>query len=83
MRIFDPQVLKKNLAGLGLDAHEQSIWEHMVSRSHGMVIVTGPTGSGKSTTLYSALRQLARPELNDHNTNLNAQNHRGPFQFTI
>ena len=64
LRIFDPQVLVKNLAGLGLDTHEQALWETMVGRNHGMVIVTGPTGSGKTTTLYSALRRLARPELN-------------------
>jgi len=64
MRIFDPQVLMKDLPGLGLDTHDQALWEHMVDRSHGMIIVTGPTGSGKTTTLYSALRQLARPELN-------------------
>ncbi len=64
MRIFDPQVLMKDLPGLGLDRHDQELWEHMVARSHGMIIVTGPTGSGKTTTLYSALRHLARPELN-------------------
>jgi len=64
MRIFDPQVLMKDLSGLGLDSHDQALWDHMVARSHGMIIVTGPTGSGKTTTLYSALRQLARPEIN-------------------
>ncbi len=64
MRIFDPQVLMKDLAGLGLDDHDQALWDRMVKSNHGMIIVTGPTGSGKTTTLYSALRLLARPELN-------------------
>ncbi len=64
MRIFDPEVLVKSLAELGFDEHDQALWEGMVESPHGMVVVTGPTGSGKTTTLYSALKRLAKPELN-------------------
>jgi general secretion pathway protein E len=64
MRIFDPEVLVKSPTELGFDAHDQALWEQMVANPHGMVVVTGPTGSGKTTTLYSALKRLARPELN-------------------
>jgi general secretion pathway protein E len=64
MRIFDPQVLMKSLESLGFDEHDQSLWETMTNNPHGMIVVTGPTGSGKTTTLYSALKRLARPELN-------------------
>lgn len=64
LRIFDPQVLMKSLEALGFDRHEQSLWETMINNPHGMIVVTGPTGSGKTTTLYAALKRLARPELN-------------------
>jgi general secretion pathway protein E len=64
MRIFDPEVLVKSLQELGFDEHDAELWEAMVSNPHGMIVVTGPTGSGKTTTLYSALKRLARPELN-------------------
>jgi len=64
MRIFDPEVLVKSLAELGFDERDQALWQRMVESPHGMVLVTGPTGSGKTTTLYSALKRLARPELN-------------------
>ena len=64
MRIFDPQILVKSLEALGFDQHDQALWESMTDNPHGMIIVTGPTGSGKTTTLYSALKRLARPELN-------------------
>jgi len=64
MRIFDPQVLVKSLEALGFDQHDQALWETMTQNPHGMIVVTGPTGSGKTTTLYSALKRLARPELN-------------------
>ena len=64
MRIFDPEVLVKSLGELGLDDHDQVLWQTMVANPHGMIVVTGPTGSGKTTTLYSALKRLARPELN-------------------
>lgn len=64
LRIFDPDMLMKSFAELGFSKHEQNFWEKIVENPHGIILVTGPTGSGKTTTLYSALKQLARPELN-------------------
>ena len=64
MRIFDPDIVVRSYAELGFDAHEEVLWRSLVERPHGIVLVTGPTGSGKTTTLYSTLKHLARPELN-------------------
>ena len=64
MRIFDPEVLVKSFSELGLTERDEERWRRMVSQPHGIVVVTGPTGSGKTTTLYSALKHLAKPELN-------------------
>lgn len=64
MRIFDPSVLLRNFSELGLNAQEINIWQSLVTQPHGIVLVTGPTGSGKTTTLYSTLKQLARTEVN-------------------
>lgn len=64
MRIFDPEVLVRTLPDLGFSPKEESQWQSMVAQSYGMVLVTGPTGSGKTTTLYSTLKRLARPEIN-------------------
>jgi general secretion pathway protein E len=64
MRIFDPDIVVKEFAQLGFSADEDAAWRTMVERPHGIVLVTGPTGSGKTTTLYSTLKHLARPELN-------------------
>ena len=64
LRIFDPEMLIKSFTQLGFTQHDQQCWGRMVDHPHGIVLVTGPTGSGKTTTLYSALKQLARPELN-------------------
>ena len=64
MRIFDPEKLEQPFAALGFTPHDLAAWEAMVKHPHGVVLVTGPTGSGKTTTLYSALRQLARPDIN-------------------
>jgi general secretion pathway protein E len=64
MRLFDPEMLMKSFHDLGFTAHDQKLWESMVDNPHGIVLVTGPTGSGKTTTLYSALKRLARPEYN-------------------
>lgn len=64
MRIFDPQILSKSFAELGFTRYDLDLWQPMVSRPHGIILVTGPTGSGKTTTLYSAMKQLARPEIN-------------------
>ena len=64
MRIFDPEVLVKSFAELGLSERDEQVWRSMVRQPHGIVVVTGPTGSGKTTTLYSALKHLAKPENN-------------------
>lgn len=64
LRIFDPEVLVKNFSALGLEKTESDIWNNMISRPFGIILVTGPTGSGKTTTLYTSLKQLARPEVN-------------------
>ena len=64
IRIFDPEMLVKNFAQLGFTANEQKCWEAIAARPHGVIMVTGPTGSGKTTTLYSALKYLAKPEIN-------------------
>ena len=64
MRIFDPEVLVKSFRELGLGDDDYKRWQNMVSQPNGIVLVTGPTGSGKTTTLYSTLKQLAKPEVN-------------------
>ena len=64
MRIFDPEVLQRNFSELGISQRELDIWDTLTKRTHGIVLVTGPTGSGKTTTLYSTLRQLATSEMN-------------------
>jgi general secretion pathway protein E len=64
MRIFDPDLVMKDFAQLGFSEEEGQLWRGMVERPHGIVLVTGPTGSGKTTTLYSTLKHLAKPELN-------------------
>ncbi|MCD9032599.1 GspE/PulE family protein [Luteimonas sp. Y-2-2-4F] len=64
MRIFDPDTAFKPIAQLGFDAGEERTWTELVQRPHGIVLVTGPTGSGKTTTLYSTLRTLATPDIN-------------------
>ncbi|MDP9528020.1 GspE/PulE family protein [Pseudomonas protegens] len=64
MRIFDPQVLLKNFEQLGFGADDLSRWQAMTSQAHGIILVTGPTGSGKTSTLYTTLKQLATPEIN-------------------
>jgi general secretion pathway protein E len=64
MRIFDPEVLQKSFEQLGLAEDDLQRWHRMTSAGNGIVLVTGPTGSGKTTTLYSTLRQLATSEVN-------------------
>lgn len=64
MRIFDPEVLMKSFADLGLRGDDYMRWQGMIAQGTGIVLVTGPTGSGKTTTLYSTLRQLATPDVN-------------------
>ena len=64
MRIFDPQVLVRSLSELGFSKSDARNWREMTAHTHGIILVTGPTGSGKTTTLYSTLKQLAKPEIN-------------------
>jgi len=64
MRIFDPEVLLKDFTSLGFNKREQLMWDEMTHQAHGIILVTGPTGSGKTTTLYSTLKHLATPEIN-------------------
>src|SRR5437868_2991688 len=64
MRIFDPDTAVKDLDALGFTPHDAQRWEKLVTRPHGIILVTGPTGSGKTTTLYSTLKRLATEEVN-------------------
>jgi general secretion pathway protein E len=64
MRIFSPEVLVRDFADLGFTPDDRSRWESMTGEPHGIILVTGPTGSGKTTTLYSTLKGLATPEVN-------------------
>jgi general secretion pathway protein E len=64
MRIFDPDILLKSIDELGLSPHDQPKFDEFISRPTGIILVTGPTGSGKTTTLYSILKHLSRPEVN-------------------
>jgi general secretion pathway protein E len=64
MRIFDPDVLLRTFKQLGLENDDYERWQSMINKPNGIVLVTGPTGSGKTTTLYSSLKQLATSEVN-------------------
>ena len=64
MRIFDPESVVKTLDELGFPIHDATRWEQLVKRPHGIILVTGPTGSGKTTTLYSTLKRIATEEVN-------------------
>ncbi len=64
MRIFDPDNAVKDLDALGFAPHDAQRWEQLVKRPHGIILVTGPTGSGKTTTLYSTLKRVATEEVN-------------------
>jgi len=64
MRIFDPDTAFKPIAELGFSPTEAAGWNGLVEQPHGIVLVTGPTGSGKTTTLYSTLRKLATSDVN-------------------
>jgi len=63
-RIFDPEIMVKGFTQLGLTKRDSELWESIVAHPYGIILVTGPTGSGKTSTLYSAMRHLARPEIN-------------------
>ena len=64
MRIFDPEIAIKSLADLGFPPADAQRWQQLTARTHGIVLVTGPTGSGKTTTLYSTLKALAGSTVN-------------------
>ncbi len=64
MRIFDPEILMKNFADLGFSREQTTLWREWTRQPNGIILVTGPTGSGKTTTLYSTLKQIATPEVN-------------------
>jgi general secretion pathway protein E len=64
MRIFDPSVLVKDFTELGFGKEEHEMWQGLMKSPGGILLVTGPTGSGKTTTLYTTLKQLATPEVN-------------------
>ncbi len=64
MRIFDPDVIVKSFTELGFTNSDEDVWRKMIQQPNGIILVTGPTGSGKTTTLYSTLKLLAKPEVN-------------------
>ena len=64
MRIFDPEVVSNSFEELGFGKQDYEKWQGMIKKPHGIILVTGPTGSGKTTTLYSTLKLLAQPEVN-------------------
>jgi general secretion pathway protein E len=64
MRIFDPDVVVKTLPELGFPPDDAQRWDELTARPHGIILVTGPTGSGKTTTLYTTLKALATSEVN-------------------
>ena len=64
LRIFNPDVLLKSFVDLGFSHDEEARWRALSSQPNGILLVTGPTGSGKTTTLYSTLKALATPEVN-------------------
>ncbi|HEV2607639.1 MAG TPA: ATPase, T2SS/T4P/T4SS family, partial [Xanthomonadaceae bacterium] len=64
MRIFTPDVLVRDFEELGFAGEDRERWDKMIKEPYGIILVTGPTGSGKTTTLYSTMKQLATPEVN-------------------
>ena len=64
MRIFDPEVVVRSYSELGFSDGEAGVWAELIKRPSGIILVTGPTGSGKTTTLYSTLKQIATDEVN-------------------
>jgi general secretion pathway protein E len=64
LRIFNPDVLVRDFNLLGFSPQETTLWSSMIEQPHGIVLVTGPTGSGKTTTLYSSLKRLATEDVN-------------------
>ncbi|MFK7758956.1 MAG: GspE/PulE family protein [Phycisphaerales bacterium] len=76
MRILDTKSINVQLEDLGFDDHSMEIWKHQIKQPHGIVLVTGPTGSGKTTTLYSSLRQI-------DNTRLNVSTVEDPIEYHL
>ena len=64
MRILNPEVIFQDLDKLGFSKRDMAVYNGFMSSTHGIVFVTGPTGSGKSTTLYSTLKKIATPDKN-------------------
>ena len=64
MRVFDPETVVKDVQALGVSAHDGERWAQLIGQAHGIILVTGPTGSGKTTTLYSTLKSLATEAVN-------------------
>ncbi|MBI4719886.1 MAG: Flp pilus assembly complex ATPase component TadA, partial [Chitinivibrionia bacterium] len=64
IRIFDPAILLQDLSALGFFPEQLAVFKRLIGKPYGIILVTGPTGSGKTTTLYSALRYLSSPEVN-------------------
>ncbi|MCU0692363.1 MAG: GspE/PulE family protein, partial [Polyangiaceae bacterium] len=64
LRIFDPEVIVRDLSELGMFGRQLETAQRFILRPHGLLLVTGPTGSGKTTTLYSALRAVSSPQVN-------------------
>ena len=64
MRIFDPEVLLRSFPEMGLFSRDLEQWNNLIGHTSGIVLVTGPTGSGKTTTLYTSLKKIATDEVN-------------------
>jgi general secretion pathway protein E len=64
IRVFDPDILLQDLDSMGFYPRELALYNAFIRRPNGIILVTGPTGSGKTTTLYSSLRSLSSPEVN-------------------
>jgi general secretion pathway protein E len=64
LRIFDPEVAVQSVGELGFESDELGRFEKWIAEPHGLILITGPTGSGKSTSLYATLRALASPDVN-------------------
>lgn len=64
IRVFDPDILLQDLDIMGFYPRELALYNSFLHRPNGIILVTGPTGSGKTTTLYSSLRSLSSPEVN-------------------
>jgi general secretion pathway protein E len=64
VRIFDRNVTGQDLSFIGFDQEDLSVWDRLIHEPQGLILVTGPTGSGKTTTLYTSLNQVATPDVN-------------------